>query len=219
MSAEPTPALLVVDDEEPVLALVPQLFPGEFPILTARSGEEALARLAEAEVGVVIADQRMPGMPGTELLARVAEEKPDVVRIVLTAYADAGSLLEAINAGRVYQFITKPWENAELVQIVRGAMETYGLRRRNARLLAENTRLVGELQAANEKLEVENRALRREVSDRYRLGSLIGSSPAMRDGFPLLEKASQASVTGLGAGETRPRHGPAGRPPPAPTAR
>ena len=58
------------------------------------------ARLAEAEVGVVIADQRMPGMAGTELLARVAEEKPDVVRIVLTAYADVGSLLDAINAGR-----------------------------------------------------------------------------------------------------------------------
>ena len=202
MSAEPTPALLVVDDEEPVLALVPQLFPGEFPILTARSGEEALARLAEAEVGVVIADQRMPGMPGTELLARVAEEKPDVVRIVLTAYADVGSLLDAINAGRVYQFVTKPWENAELVQIVRCAMETYRLRRRNARLLDENTRLVAELQAANEKLEFENRALRREVSDRYRLGNLIGSSPAMRDVFRLLEKASQSSATVLLAGET-----------------
>ena len=200
--SEPAAAVLVVDDETPVLALIPQLFQGEFPVLTARSGEEALARLAEAEVGVVIADQRMPGMAGTELLARVAEERPDVVRIVLTAYADAGSLLDAINAGRVYQFITKPWENAELVQIVRGAMETYGLRRRNARLLAENTRLVAELQAANEKLEVENRALRREVSDRYRLGNLIGSSQAMRDVFRLLEKASQSSVTVLLTGET-----------------
>src|SRR5439155_7342787 len=87
--AEPAAALLVVDDETPVLALVPQLFQGEFPVLTARSGEEALARLAEAEVGVVIADQRMPGMAGTELLARGAEEKPDVVRFGVTGYADA----------------------------------------------------------------------------------------------------------------------------------
>src|SRR2546429_7478794 len=90
-------------------------------------------------------------------------------------------------------------------------METYRLRRRNARLLDENTRLVGELQAANEKLEVENRALRREVSDRYRLGNLIGSSPGMRDGFPLLQKASPSSVTLLGGGGNRPRQGAGGR--------
>src|SRR2546429_2692746 len=84
-------------------------------------------------------------------------------------------------------------------------METYRLRRRNARLLDENTRLVAELQAANEKLEVENRALRREVSDRYRLGSLIGPSQAVRDGFPPLQKASPASGTVLLTRETRTR--------------
>jgi two-component system response regulator HupR/HoxA len=202
MSETDTPALLLVDDEEPVLALVPQLFRGEMPVLTARSGEEALARLAEREVGVVIADQRMPGMSGTDFLAHVAEEKPDIVRIVLTAYAEAENLLEAINTGRVYQFIVKPWENRELVQIVRRAMEIYRLRVRNTRLLAENTRLVQELRAANEKLEVENRVLRREVSDRYRLGSLIGSSPAMRDVFRLIEKASQTGASVLLTGET-----------------
>jgi two-component system response regulator HupR/HoxA len=196
------PALLIVDDEEPVLALVPQLFRGELPVVTARSGEQALLRLAGREVGVVIADQRMPGMAGTELLARIAQEYPDIVRIVLTAYADAECLLDAINAGRVYEFIVKPWENKGLVQVVRRAMETYRLRRRNAQLLAENQRLVAELKAANENLEVENRALRREVSDRYRLGSFIGASSSLREVFWLLEKATQSSLSVLLTGET-----------------
>ncbi|TMA48440.1 MAG: response regulator, partial [Deltaproteobacteria bacterium] len=166
--APPGPALLVVDDEPQVLALIPQLFRGEFPVLTARSGEEALARLAEQEVGVVVADQRMPEMVGTELLGRIAAERPDVVRILLTAYADIESLLEAINTGRVYQFITKPWENRELAVLIRRAMETYRLRTQNAQLLAENVRLVGELRTANENLESENRVLRREVGERYK---------------------------------------------------
>jgi two-component system response regulator HupR/HoxA len=196
------PALLVVDDEAPVLALVPQLFAGEFPVLTARNGAEALARIAEHEVGVVIADQRMPGMAGTELLARIAAEKPDVVRIVLTAYADTENLLEAINAGQVFQFVTKPWDNRELQAIVRRGMETYRLRVQNAQLLGENTRLVGELKAANEALEHENRALRSEVGDRYRLGTMIGASQPMQEVFRLLEKAAHSAATVLLAGET-----------------
>jgi len=196
------PALLIVDDEEPALALIPQLFRGEHAVLTARSGEEALAWLAEREVGVVIADQRMPGMAGTELFARIAEAKPDVVRIVLTAYADAENLLEAINTGRVYEFVVKPWENRELVAVVRRAFETYLLRTRNARLLGENERLVAELKAANQELEVENRVLRHEVSDRYRFGDLIGASNALRDLFWFLEKARQSSMSVLLTGDT-----------------
>ncbi|HSV07383.1 MAG TPA: sigma-54 dependent transcriptional regulator [Candidatus Binatus sp.] len=198
----PRPALLVVDDEPQVLALIPQLFDGEFPVLTARSGAEALARLAEQEVGVVVADQRMPEMAGTELLARIAEERPDVVRILLTAYADIESLLGAINTGRVYQFVTKPWENRELAMVIRRAMETYRLRTENALLLAENVRLVGELRAANENLETENRVLRREVGERYKLGNLIGASPAMEQAFRLLEKAGQSQASVLIVGET-----------------
>jgi len=196
------PALLIVDDEESVRALIPQLFASELPVLTAASGDEALALLHSHEIGVVIADQRMPGLQGTDLLARVAAEKPDVVRILLTAYADAHNLLEAINAGRVYEFVTKPWDNQELRAVVRRAMEMYRLRHHNAKLLGDNTRLVGELQAANQKLEIENRALRSEVGDRYRTGKLIGASPAMAETLRLLEKASESTASVLLTGET-----------------
>lgn len=194
--------LLVVDDEEAVLALVPQLFEGEFPVWTAGSGEAALELVQRHEVGVVLADQRMPGMTGTELLRRIAERKPDVVRMLLTAYADVENLLEAINSGRVYQFVIKPWDNRELAGIVRRGLEIHRLRAHNARLSAENGRLVGELQAANAKLERENRALRTEVGDRYRDGALIGASPAMEEVRRLLEKASRSTSTVLLTGET-----------------
>jgi two-component system response regulator HupR/HoxA len=185
-----------------VLSLVGQLLGDDFPVLGARNGEEALAHLGANEVGVVIADQRMPGMTGTELLARVAERWPDVVRITLTAYADVDTMLEAINSGHVDEFITKPWNNRDLAQSGRRAMETYRLRAANRRLFAENARLVADLRTANEQLEGENRRLRREAGDRHRLDAIIGQSPAMQTVFRLVEKAAQSTSTVLLTGET-----------------
>jgi two-component system response regulator HupR/HoxA len=205
MSTEPSvvsPGILVVDDEPNTLALVAQLFRREFPVFTAESGAAALETLERENVGVVIADQRMPGMSGTDFLSRVMERKPDVVRIVLTAYADIDTLMEAINAGRVYQYITKPWENRDLVMVVRSAMDTFALRARNARLLQENTRLVEELRQANAELERENLTLRREVGGNYRLDNIIGVSPAMKQVLRLLEKAIDSEATVLIGGET-----------------
>jgi two-component system, NtrC family, response regulator HupR/HoxA len=196
------PALLVVDDEEAVLALIPQLFDGDIPVLTARSGKAALELLGTHEIGVVLADQRMPGMKGTELLALVAAQWPETVRMLLTAFADVENLLQAINSGRVYQFVVKPWDNRELATAVRRAMDTYRLRAHNARLLVENTRLVRELEVANVELERENRVLRTQADDRYRAGSLIGASPAMQDVCRLLDKASESEATVLLRGET-----------------
>jgi two-component system, NtrC family, response regulator HupR/HoxA len=195
-------ALLIVDDEPSVLSLVRQVFADECPVLCARSGAEALEHLGSREVGVVIADQRMPGMTGTELLATVAESWPDIVRITLTAYADVDTMLEAINAGRVDQFVIKPWDNRDLARVGRGAMETYRLRAANRRLFGENARLVAELRTANEQLEGENRRLRREVGDRYALGNMIGDSAAMQAAFHLVEKAAQSMATVLLSGET-----------------
>jgi two-component system response regulator HupR/HoxA len=196
------PGLLIVDDEPNTLALIGQLFRNEFPVHAARSGQEALDLLATKRVGVVVADQRMPGLSGTELLSRVAALDPEIVRIILTAYADIDTLMEAINEGRVYQYITKPWDNRELIMIVRSAMEMYRLRQRNARLIEENARLIEELRKANLELERENVSLRQEIQGVHQLDSIIGVSPAMKEVLRLVEKAARSSATVLIAGET-----------------
>jgi len=202
VSATSEPALLLVDDEEHVLTLIRQLFQRELPVLTAKSGEQALALVAAHRIGVVVADQRMSGMSGTDLLARIAAAQPLAVRILLTAYTDTGNLLDAINAGRVYQFVPKPWDNDELALIIRRAMETHELLVSNQHLADDNARLVRELAAANSSLETENRVLRREAHDRYRLGAMIGQSPVMHEAFRLIQKASGSTATVLLRGET-----------------
>lgn len=197
-----SPSLLIVDDEPNVLALIRQLFRNEIPVLTATSGAEALALLEGADVGVLLVDQRMPGMSGTELLSRAASRYPDVARILLTAYADMDTLAEAINESKVSRYIAKPWDNRELTMIVRSAMETFVLRRRNALLLEENARLVEQLRQANAELERENVSLRWEVHRTYNLDNVIGVSPAMKEVMRLVEKAIRSSATVLIAGET-----------------
>jgi len=197
-----TPALLLVVHQEPVLALISARLRGELPVLAARSVDEALAHLARGEVGVVIADHSLPGTSGTELLAEIGDRMPTVVRIVLTTRAEVDDLLEAIESGRVDQFILKPPDSRELAVIVRRAIETHRLRAETARLLADNARLAAELRAAHEKHEVESLAVRREVGERYRLRGLIGASAAMHEVFRVLEKASQSSAAVLLTGET-----------------
>jgi two-component system response regulator HupR/HoxA len=197
-----TPGVLIVDDEPNTLTLISQLFRREFPIHTANGGQQALEILQRETIGVVMADQRMPGMSGVELLHRVMETHPDVVRIILTAYADIDTLMDAINSGKVYQYITKPWENRDLSLAVRSAMETFLLRDRNTRLLEENTRLVEELRQANLDLERENITLKREVSGSYQLDNIIGVSTAMKQVLRVLEKAIESPTTVLIGGET-----------------
>lgn len=97
-------------------------------MLKADSGIIALQLLEqEGEVAVIISDQRMPGMKGTEFLSRTVPQFPDTVRIILTEFTDIEDFLEAINAGQVYKYITKPWDPGELELVVRRAAETYDL--------------------------------------------------------------------------------------------
>ncbi len=112
--------LLLVDDEKPIVdALRRTLRPEGYRIVTAQSGDEALALLAIHRVDVIVSDQRMPGISGTELLNRVRTLYPQTVRIMLTAYADAKTIAEAINEGAIYKFLAKPWDDEELREVVR----------------------------------------------------------------------------------------------------
>lgn len=122
------PRMLVVDDEPDNLDLLYRTFRRDFKVLRAESGVEALNVLSsEGEVAVIISDQRMPEMKGTEFLSKTVPDFPDTVRIILTGFTDVEDLVEAINAGQVYRYITKPWDPDELKHVVERASETYDL--------------------------------------------------------------------------------------------
>ncbi|MGB3495437.1 MAG: SpoIIE family protein phosphatase [Elainellaceae cyanobacterium] len=118
--------LLVVDDESDNLDLLYRTFRQDFNVFRADSAPNALAVLEqEGEMAIIISDQRMPKMKGTELLSRTVKQFPDTIRIVLTGYTDVEDLVDAINTGKVFKYITKPWNPTDLKNIVRQASETY----------------------------------------------------------------------------------------------
>ncbi len=128
--------LLVVDDETDNLDLLYRTFRHEFTVYRANSAFGALQLLEqEGEMSIIISDQRMPKMKGTELLSRIAEHFPDTIRIVLTGYTDVEDLVDAINTGQVFKYITKPWNPTELRNVVQQASETYrAIKRRTGAL-------------------------------------------------------------------------------------
>ncbi|KAF0179699.1 MAG: response regulator receiver [Nitrospirae bacterium] len=130
-------AVLFVDDEENVLKSLKRLFLDEpFAILTAGSGQAGLEILKETPVAVIVSDQKMPAMIGAEFLAKSCEIQPDAVRMILTGYADVSAAMDAINKGGAYRYITKPWNDEDLVHAVRDALERYRLGAENRRLTA-----------------------------------------------------------------------------------
>ncbi|NDY41814.1 response regulator [Dissulfurirhabdus thermomarina] len=154
--------VLIVDDEENVLAALRRLLRREgYRILTATGGEEALALLRETPADVIVADQRMPGMSGTEFLERAREISPLSVRMILSGYTAVDAITEAVNRGHVFKFLLKPWDDDELKAVVREALEV-------ARLRRENDRLARELRERNRELEDWNRRLEERVADRTR---------------------------------------------------
>ena len=156
-------SLLVVDDETSVIASIVELFRGRYHVLTARNAEEALEKLHQDNVAVVMADQRMPGISGSELLARIATLAPDVTRILMTAHADLEAVMYAINQGKIYYYVPKPWQTTELEAVVEKAFEHHGLLRERRQLIAElrqaNSDLEAKVQARTQELLEKNAAL------------------------------------------------------------
>lgn len=133
--------ILVVDDEAANLRLLERLFRGQYQVVSALSGAEALELLSLHDVALILSDQRMPGMTGIEFLIRAAEIRPQVVRIILTGYTDVNALVEAINSGVVYKYVTKPWVNEDLLQTVQRALQHYETIRNQHELKLQNERL------------------------------------------------------------------------------
>ncbi len=115
--------VLFVDDEERILSALKTIFRSKYHVLTAANGREALDFIGKFKIPVIVSDQRMPGMLGVELLRRSRELSPDSVRVLLTGYSDLASIVGSINEGEVYRFISKPWDNQELQQVIAEAVE------------------------------------------------------------------------------------------------
>ena len=174
MSEVSKPSILLVDDEEANRRALERTLRAQFDVTVCETPEKALGLVAEKEFAAIVSDQRMPGMRGTELLAKVAQLRPRTTRLILTAYTEANEMLEAINRAEIYRYITKPWENADLVTSLRQACERHAL-------LSENERLVTQLKEANQNLE--NQVARRteELSQaNQRLAELAMTDPLTR---------------------------------------
>lgn len=151
---KPHRRLLLVDDEENILSALKRLLRTEgYEILTANGGEAGLEILAQNKVDVIVSDQRMPGMAGTEFLRRAKELHPDTIRMVLSGYAELEVITSAINDGAIYKFLSKPWEAEQLCAHIAEAFDLKELGDENRRLTEGISFANSELSKANARLE------------------------------------------------------------------
>src|ERR1700710_2741002 len=142
--------VLYVDDEVNNLNSFKAAFRRDFEIFTASSAKEGRKILDSQEIGVIITDQRMPGMTGIEFVESILAIYPDTIRILSTGFSDMNAVMDAINRGQVYKYLVKPWQNDELKLYIQNALEIYHLRR-------ENKDLAHKLHLANKELELLNK--------------------------------------------------------------
>lgn len=191
--------ILIVDEEPVSTRLLERLF-RDYPVLSARTGAEALRLLEQHDVALLITERHIPGMTGVELLERAASLRPHMVRIILAGDADASALVDAINRGQVYRYVTKPWNSEDLRLTVVRALQHYEANRSHHEMEEANKRLSRRLQAMTRGV-VCAIADTLEAKDRYVYGHarrVSGYSLAigrrMRLGLPLLEQLSLAAL-------------------------
>jgi two-component system response regulator AtoC len=180
--------ILIVDDEQDNLDAFRFNFKRSFNILCAQGGDEALDLMREHDVAVIITDQRMPRMTGLQLLQQAATIRPDAVGIILTAFTDVDVLVDAINLGHIYRYITKPWEAKEVRGVLTHAIERFALQRENQRLMAQLREYTGYLS--------------HQIHGAFDFGNIIGDSPALGDVLEKVEQVAPTSSTVLLRGET-----------------
>lgn len=176
--------LLLVDDEEGILSALKRLFRRDgYRVLTACSGARGLEVLAEHPVDVIVSDQRMPGMAGVDFLRRAKELYPRTVRMTLSGYTDLQSIIDAVNEGAVYKFLTKPWDDDRLREHVALAFS-------QSEMAEENRRLSHEVTTANAGLAAANRRLERLVAQEHdRVNAMQVAARAARDMVDLIPLA------------------------------
>jgi len=137
--------ILYVDDEQNNLVSFKATFRLKYNVLTAISGEEAISLLDKHDVSVIITDQRMPGMTGVEFLESILDRHPDQMRILLTGYADMNAVIDAVNKGKIFHYLSKPWNEQELDDTIQRAHEAYEKKKEeqemNKKLMTSNGQL------------------------------------------------------------------------------
>jgi len=138
--------ILYVDDEVNNLVSFKATFRLKYNVYTAISGEEAIKLLEENQIHIIITDQRMPGMTGVEFLERILEKHPDPMRILLTGYADLNAVIDAVNKGKIFHYLSKPWNEEELDMTIQRAFDIYQKRQ-------EEKETTDKLAISNDQLE------------------------------------------------------------------
>lgn len=142
------PSILVVDDEPRSVEALLRILEEDFDVHTATNVSDALDILQREWIQVLVCDQRMPDMTGVEFCTRVRQDWPDVIRIIISGYTDSSDIIDAVNEGGIYQFITKPWHPDELILKLRNAVELFRLQRENEQLSVELKLMPDSLHAA-----------------------------------------------------------------------
>lgn len=155
--------ILVVDDEVEIIKSLRRQFMRQYKVNIASSADEALKILKEKPIQVIISDQRMPGMNGSEFLSEVEKKYPDSIRMLLTGFADINAVIQAVNDGNIFRYVTKPWNPIELDNIVGEAFERHEMVVKNRELLEQlqqaNTTLEERVQQRTKELEEANKKL------------------------------------------------------------
>ena len=168
--------ILYVDEEDINLRLFSVTFKRHFNVITASNGTEALDLLKENDIKLILTDQQMPGMLGTELLEKTISEFPDIIRIIVTGFADISAIAKAVNKCGIYKYITKPWDNGELKITMDKALESYELKNDKNNLIKE--------------LEDVNASLEQKVAERTR--ALTEANERLMSGILYAETIQQA---------------------------
>ena len=176
------PRILCVDDEPNILSSLRRLFRGKgYEILVANSGQEGLTLLETEPIDLIISDMRMPVMDGTAFLEKVRARWPDTLRLLLTGYADIQSTIDAINRGEIYRYITKPWDDHDIVLVVKQALERKELEQEKKRLEELTVQQNDELKELNNSLEQKVLLRTKELKNAHDL--LFGANEKLRNSF------------------------------------
>ncbi len=165
--------ILYVDDERQNLVSFKATFRKHYTVYSAQSGKEAIEILRKQDIDLIISDQRMPEMTGVQLFEKILPEFPDAIRMVLTGYSDVQAIIDAINKGQVYYYITKPWKHDELKLVIDKALESYELQMQNRTLSKEKEALQLETERqSKENLLSQYQTLKSQVNPHFLFNSL-----------------------------------------------